>query len=63
MGLERITSVIQGKDSNYDTDLFMPFFTAIEKVVTDGLSDVHMYRDCILSGCCRLLLIWIPRMM
>jgi len=32
MGLERITSVIQGKWSNYDTDLFMPIFAAMEKV-------------------------------
>ena len=36
MGLERITSVIQGKDSNYDTDLFSSIFKAIEKVSDPG---------------------------
>ncbi len=29
MGLERITAVLQHKDSNYDTDLFMPLLTRV----------------------------------
>jgi alanyl-tRNA synthetase len=32
MGFERITKVIQGKASNYDTDIFQPIFAAIQKV-------------------------------
>jgi alanyl-tRNA synthetase len=32
MGFERICSVIQGKNSNYDTDVFTPLFTAIQTV-------------------------------
>src|SRR5262245_32933385 len=32
MGFERVTAVLQGKDSNYDTDVFTPIFAAIKKV-------------------------------
>src|SRR5262245_42072019 len=32
MGFERICSVLQGKNSNYDTDVFTPIFDAIRRV-------------------------------
>lgn len=32
MGFERITAVLQGKTSNYDTDCFTPIFRALEKM-------------------------------
>jgi alanyl-tRNA synthetase len=32
MGLERLVSVLQDKRSNYDTDVFMPIFAAIERL-------------------------------
>src|SRR5439155_14081476 len=32
MGFERICAVLQGKSSNYDTDVFTPIFEAVRKV-------------------------------
>jgi alanyl-tRNA synthetase len=47
MGLERITAVIQGRTSNYDTDLFQPILQAIGDLAgrrygADAAADVSM---------------------
>ena len=41
MGMERVTSVLQNKVSNYATDIFTPIFKAIHAVS----NDVEEYTD------------------
>ena len=41
MGMERVTSVLQNKVSNYATDIFTPIFAAIHA----ASSDVDEYTD------------------
>ena len=46
MGFERVVAVIQGKKSNYDTDVFMPLINAVSKMAgvpyADGENAVAM---------------------
>ena len=49
MGLERVTAVLQGRESNYDTDLFTPLLEEIGRLIghryggtTGGASDISM---------------------
>lgn len=44
MGLERVVSVVQGKDVNYETDLFMPIIRATQALTghSDEERDAHI---------------------
>jgi alanyl-tRNA synthetase len=41
MGLERIAAVVQGKRSNYDSDLFRPIIDAIGQIAANGYGTDH----------------------
>jgi alanyl-tRNA synthetase len=51
MGLERILAILQGKTSNYDTDLFQPLI----KVVTDATGETYTFSDNVFDLACRVL--------
>lgn len=45
MGFERLVAVLQGKQSNYDTDIFQPLFKAIQKYTKAPEYEGKFYND------------------
>ena len=45
MGFERITAVLQGKNSNYDTDLFQPIFRLVEALTGETYGATMSQKD------------------
>lgn len=45
-GLERLASILQGKDNNYDTDAFLPIMNRIQQLAghTDAQRQEHLFR-------------------
>ncbi len=49
MGFERLTAVVQGKKSNYATDLFTPIIKAIEKEIEQGRFTLELQEKFIIA--------------
>ena len=45
MGFERLTRILQGKKSNYDTDIFMPLIQEIEKIANAKYESTSNRKD------------------
>jgi alanyl-tRNA synthetase len=45
-GLERLASILQGKDNNYDTDAFVPILARIQQLAghSDAQRQTHLFR-------------------
>ncbi|MDD5552163.1 MAG: alanine--tRNA ligase-related protein [Candidatus Pacebacteria bacterium] len=51
MGLERLTAILQEKDNVFETDLFIPIFTSLEKELKQNPKILRIISDHIKASC------------